>query len=286
MTARLLLAPFMILLAVVFGVPVGAGDKVQATEAQRAEIAPLIESLHLQELFEIVQLEGLSHAADLEKDMFPGRGKERWPELVRKIYDPERMTGMLTDAMAADMPENMVEGAKDFFDSDLGQRILTLEISAREAMLQPSVERAAQDYLAMLQDDGAPRIALLEEFVETNDLVENNVTAALNASYAFYTGLNAAGAFGEFRSEEEMLREVWSQEETIRLDSGIWVMSYLAMAYQPLSDAEIERYIAFCTSTPGQQINSALFSGFDVVFRVVSREMGLAAAQFMGGSDL
>ncbi|WP_163886642.1 DUF2059 domain-containing protein [Aliiruegeria sabulilitoris] len=286
MTARLLLAPFLVLLVVTLCGPSGAGDNVQSTDAQRAEIAPLIESLHLRELFEIVQMEGLSHAADLEKDMFPGRGKERWPDLVRQIYDPERMTDMLADAMAASMPEGMVEGAAAFFDSDLGQRILTLEISAREAMLQPSVESAAQDYLAMLQDDGSPRIALLEEFVEINDLVENNVIAALNASYAFYTGLNAAGAFGEFRSEEEMLRELWSQEETIRLDSGIWVMSYLAMAYQPLSDAEIERYIAFSTSTPGRQVNSVLFSGFDVVFRVVSREMGLAAAQFMGGSDL
>ena len=286
MTARLFLSPFLIVLALFSAGHGRAEESFQSSEEQRDAIAPLIETLRISDLFEIVRLEGLAHSEELERDMFPGRGRERWPGIVARIYEPDRMRLLLADDMASDAPDGMIDGAIAFFETDLGQQILSLELSVREAMLDPSVEAAAQDYLAMLQDDASPRLALLEEFVEINDLVENNVSAALNATFAFYTGLNAAGAFDEIRSEDEILRDIWRQEETIRLDSDLWVMSYLAMAYQPLSDADIRRYIEFGRSAPGQQVNSALFAGFDIVFRTVSREMGFAAAQFIGGSDL
>jgi hypothetical protein len=63
-------------------------------------------------------------------------------------------------------------------------------------------------------------------------------------------------------------------------------MPYLAMAYQPLSDADLEAYIAFSRTPEGQVLNRALFAAFDALFNALSRDLGLAAARLMAGQDL
>ena len=196
------------------------------------------------------------------------------------------MDALLLQGMAEGMEPARIDPLISFFQTDLGQRIVQLEVSARRAMLDPSVEAAAREYLALMQDEQAPRLDMLVEFATVNDLVEANVSAALNANYAFYTGLNDAGAFGEARSEDELLREIWQQEEDIRLETELWVMSYLALAYQPLSDEEMQAYLDFSATQACLHMNAQLFAAFDIIFRIISREMGLAAAAFMAGEDI
>lgn len=283
MLARIILGLSLLFFA---WLPAAAQAPAGADTTSREQIAPLIEATGVPELMEIIRAEGLSHAASLEADMFPGRGRARWSDMVDRIYDPARMLDLFAVEMAERTPPGQIDPVVDFYGAELGQRIVSLELSAREALLEPAVEAASNEYLALLQDEGGARLDLLEEFAGVNDLVESNVSAALNANFAFYTGLNNAGGFGEIREEGEMLREIWSQEEQIRFETALWVMSYLAMAYQPLDDRELDAYIGFSRSEAGQQLNANLFHAFDELFQVISYEMGMAAAQFMIGEDL
>lgn len=261
-------------------------EPLRASEEERERTAPLLQAVGMDRLLPILREEGMSHARDLEAEMFPGRGRARWPELVGGIYDTERMGLIMLDEIAADTEPWDLEPLTDFFDSELGRRIVDLEISARQAMLDPSVEEASQEYLAMLRDEGGERLDLLEEFASVNDLVDLNVTGALNANFAFFTGLNKAGAFTDFRGEEEMLQEIWAQEPEIRLDTELWVMSFLALAYQPLSDAEFRSYVEFSQTPAGRHFNINLFAAFNELFQTISNDLGMAAAQFMTGEDL
>ena len=129
--------------------------------------------------------------------------------------------------------------------------MIGLELSARRALLDPDVEAASQDRVTRMGDAGDPRIALIGRFVEANDLVESNVMGALNASYAFYTGLNEGGALGDEMAEDEILSDVWAQEPDVRTETGDWVYSFLVLAYQPLSDADLEAYIGFSRTAAG-----------------------------------
>jgi hypothetical protein len=80
--------------------------------------------------------------------------------------------------------------------------------------------------------------------------------------------------------------EVWSQEDGVRDETAKWLYSYLALAYQPLSDEDLGAYIAFNQSTTGQRMNAALFFAFDKVFRSVSFDLGRAAALELQGQDI
>ncbi len=249
-------------------------------------VAPLAEALGIGELMPIMRDEGLDYGADLARDMFPGRGGDRWTAQVGRIYDTDRMRREMEQGMAARLEAGKIDALLQFFESDLGRRIVGLELSARRALLDPGVEEASEEAATELEASGDPRFDLLQSFVEANDLVEMNVVGALNSNWAFYQGLDAGGAFDGQLTEEQMLADVWAQEEQIRAETRGWVYAYLGMAYEPLSDDELAAYTALSETPEGEALNAALFAAFDEMFTRISRELGLAAATFMAGEDI
>jgi hypothetical protein len=72
----------------------------------------------------------------------------------------------------------------------------------------------------------------------------------------------------------------------VRKESEKWLFSYLSLAYQPLSDADLDAYIAFSETPAGQRLNTIIFTAFDEAFRQVSFDLGRASALQMKGQDI
>ncbi|NRB00378.1 MAG: DUF2059 domain-containing protein [Rhodobacteraceae bacterium] len=258
-----------------------AGPVVADTDA-------LMDAMQIPTLLEIMAEEGVVHSADLEEELFPNRGGAGWRLVTGNIYNIDRMQDEFATRFDAGLTDAQAEVLTEFFASPRGARIVQLEIDARRAFLDETLEEAAIDaYNAARQEDAdADALAPLERFVEANDLVESNVMGALNSNYAFYQGLNDGGAFPRRMSEGEILADVWSQEDEIRADSTEWVYSYLSLAYGPLEEGDLDVYTALSESAEGRALNSALFGAFDDLFTRISRELGEAAAGFVVGQDL
>lgn len=258
-----------------------------APEAQREEIRALLGAMGLYDILAIMAEEGRNAAPDLAADMFPGQGGAAWMAVVASIYSADKMiaafeaalpVGALSDADIATLTR--------FFEDDVGARIVAGEIAARQAFLDPEVERMAGALAAQRIADSHPRMALLREFTRINDLVERNVSGALNGNLAFYMGLSDGGAFATPVPLEVMLDEVWGQEAAIRAETIEWLMAYQTLAYEDLTDAELQSYIDLSRSPAGQAINAGLFVAFDTVFNALSHDLGRAAAGFMIGEDI
>ncbi|MCX7644221.1 MAG: DUF2059 domain-containing protein [Rhodobacteraceae bacterium] len=255
--------------------------------AESAErIDPVFDALGLGELLAIMREEGQGYGADLETELFPGRGGAEWEAVVSRVYDVGRMSEEIRRGLDAELDDAAIAAITDFFSGEQGRRIVELELAARRALLDETVEQSARDTWQALQDEGGPRWAQLEEFARVNDLVESNVAGAMTANYAFYMGLIDGRAFDGPMTEEQVLSDVWSQEEQIRQDTTDWVYSFGALAYLPLSEEEFADYIAFTATPEGQAMNAALFSAFNAMFTTMSRELGLGAARFIAGQDI
>src|SRR5690606_17370936 len=176
--------------------------------------------------------------------------------------------------------------AEAFFGTPRGQEILKLEVEARRAMLDIAVEEAAQVEAERMKTERDPRLRLLRELIEAGDLIEMNVAGAMSANLAFFEGMAATGVPGMPSDRESMMAEVWGQEEGIRAETANWLVLFLALAYQPLPEADLKDYVAFSASAEGRRLNAALFAGFDAVSRKVSFELGRAAAEAMTGNDI
>lgn len=259
---------------------------VAAHSQAAARIEPLYDALRMTEVVEIMREEGIDYSEDLAAELFPGAGGEAWSDLVDEIYAVPRLERIVRDALARELEGADIDAMVAFFDSPLGRRIVGLENTARRALLSEDVDADSRAMLAEMIDAGDPRLDLIERFAETNRLIENNVVGAMNSNYAFYRGLSDGGAFDRSFTDEDMLADVWSQEEVIRDDTVEWLYSYLALAYRPLTDEEIGEYIAFSETEPGAELNQAVFDAFDEMFVSVSLALGHAAARFLSSQEL
>ncbi|MGL4281097.1 MAG: DUF2059 domain-containing protein [Albidovulum sp.] len=256
--------------------------------ARAADVDGLVAVLQLPEIFEVLAAEGEAYGKEIDANMLDGAGGASWAAAVHQIYAPDRLLAEFSTALEAALPPSGTDFAPviEFFGSGLGQQATTLEISARRALLDPDVEDASRLTLEEMRAENDPRVALVADFVEVNDLVESNVSNGLNANFAFYQGLRDGGAIGPEMSEDDVVAEVWSQEEAIRGETDIWVHAYLTMAYAPLSDEDIKRYTDFTRRPDAQVMNRAMTEAYAEVFRDVSRQLGRAAGVVLAGQSL
>ncbi len=259
--------------------PAVAGDR----------LAELVHVLQVPGIIAVLRDEGIDYALSLDADLFLGTGGAAWRSTVEAVHDlptmQRRFETALTGAMAADA--DTVAASLVFFGTERGQRLLTLEIEARRALLDEAVEDQAKARFAEMVAERAPRLELLRRFSEANDLIEMNVQGALNANLAFYRGLVEAGGPGtEDMSLDQILADVWSQEAEVRADTETWLYPFLALSYSSLPDEDLQAYIDFSESPAGRRLNAALFAAFDVLFNAQSYELGLATGRQLAGQDL
>lgn len=243
----------------------------------------LVDVLRIPEITKILRDEGKDYAASLERDMLGGDAGSFYRKRIARIYDLDLMTQAMNAALH-NLPDVDARATVAFFDTDLGARILTLESSARIAMADPSVDEIAHDAYDAARLDNSPRLEQVRHFIEINDLVERNVSGALSSNQRFYQGLVDGNALS--LSDEEIINQVWQEEDTLRADTTAWLFSYLLLAYRPLSDEDLDAYVVFSATPSGQALNKALFEGFDAMYHAISYEVGQAVAQAMNGRDL
>ncbi|HQY44533.1 MAG TPA: DUF2059 domain-containing protein [Paracoccaceae bacterium] len=263
----------------------GGGSMAQAAETPAAELERI---LLIPDLLEIMQKEGVAYGEEVASEFFEGEPDSDWSSDVARIYDPARIGPAFHQAFEEELARTGSDPAPmiEFFRSDLGQRILTLELSARSAMIDDAIEEEAKVAMDRLEEAGDPRLTMIRAYVAANHLVDMNVSSALNANLAFLTGLSQAGGFQSQMPEDEILAQVWSQEEEVRVETERWLLSFSLMAYSPLSDQDMQTYIAFSETPAGVALNRALYAAYDGIFTDISRELGLSAGRRMGGTSL
>jgi hypothetical protein len=270
------------------GLFAGALTLTASLPSAAGQVDDLVATLRLPEVFAVISAEGEAYGREIDDNMMDGGGGAAWHAAVTQIYAPDRLLPTFTGALEAALSESRVDigPAIAFFGSDLGQQATGLEISARRALLDPDVEDASRLKLEEMRSDNDRRLALIEDFVVANDLVESNVASGLNANYAFYQGLRDAGAIGPEMTDADVIAEVWSQEGAIREETGTWVHAYLTMAYTPLSDADLRRYTEVSREPGTEALNRAMADAFAKVFTDVSRQLGRAAGVVLAGQNL
>lgn len=263
-----------------------AGSIASAQSIEPAKGDALFQSLGLPAMLEVMREEGIVYGEEIGTDLFGGIASDNWKTNVSRIYDVDRMKAEVSRSLFEELDGSDVDAMIAFFSSEPGQSIIQLELSARRAMLDDEIEEASKEIAAEAAAEKTPRYQQVKRFVDANDLVETNVVGAMNANYAFFMGLADGGGFDGTLSEQDILTDVWSQEPEIRESTAEWVYSFLMLAYQPLSEAELEAYIEFSQTEAGQDLNDAMFLAFDGMFENISRALGLSAAEIMLSQDI
>lgn len=265
----------------------GAPASAQLSEPRvDPQVGAVIDALAVEDIVAIMRAEALDYGADIRDSMFPNRSAAEWSATLDRLYDVDRLAASVRDGL-----ETALEGADTaaiaaFLTSEPGASYIQLEVTARRAMLDPEVEEAAREMAAIALADETPRIALIRDFIAANDLIEINVASSMTGNFQFYRGLTEGALDAAPMSEEQILAEVWAGEEETRTFISEWLYAILNLAYQPMSDADLQTYIDFSRTTAGRQLNAALMQAYGAPFDEISRALGRAAARMMAGDDL
>ncbi len=243
----------------------------------------LVSAMKLQETMEILAQEGRDQARDLGDALLDDAGGDYFASQVAEMYDPVWMRIQISDSLSNGMSQSQIEQAAIFFESDLGQTVVSLENSARQAMSDDTIDEMAQQNYAT-SDKGGTFYRLVDEYVQVNNLVEQNAQTSFNSNYAFARGL--ANGRDQLREKEWLLDNLLSSDEKAREETVTWVYSFLLLAYQPLSEAELRENIAFSRTEAGRTLNQSLFEAYDRMMVEITFNLGEAIVHAMQASDL
>lgn len=263
--------------------------QVHGAQAEVAQpVQTLIEALQFAEAAQILREEGVASGQDLIADLPGGPDRASWNRVLDRVFNADRMVAVFSAEMDRQLASEpgLVTEATGFFASSIGARVVRLELEARRALLDDDVETAAELAHDELARQNPARQELIDRFVTVNDLIESNVMGALNGNLAFLRGLAETGGEGFAMPEADMLAQVWGAEPETRAEMVGWLLPFLTLAYQPLSDAELEAYIAFSETPAGQRINAAMFRAFDVLMVGLSGDLGRAFGRSLQGDDI
>ena len=248
----------------------------------RAQV--LMDVLKTDEVALILQAEGLEYAETLNQDMLNGQGGAGWDLQVGAIYSPQRLTETLRSFLEAEVQGALREQTINFFASDLGAQIITLENAARAAISDQDIEDAARSRYVELEANDDTRLAQIKRLVQSGDMIDRNVTAAMNSNFQFMRGLAEGGSVD--MTESQMLAEIADQHAEITEDTTGWLYGFLLLAYSPLDDAALDHYIAFAETEAGNALNRALFEGYGAAYAEISYALGRAVALNMVAEEL
>ena len=259
---------------IVWSAPVAAQDA-----------AALGDALLLPETVEILREEGLSYTQDLAADLFTGAPSAVWTEAVDAIFDEMILLDGLRDTLAAGLSPEAAGAAIAFYTSEPGAQIARLELAARRALLDETVEETAIREVGDALRDREPQAIRMRDYVDRVGMIEEETASAMTLSLAFTNGLRDGGALGAV-DEAAILRDLYDRVPQIRQDVTERIYAYFWLAYGPLEEKTIETYLAFLEGEDGTALMEATFAAYDAVYMQASRQLGLVAASQMRGSDL
>ena len=244
----------------------------------------LMDVLKIRELSAILHEEGLAFGATLNREWLEDQGGPAWAGQVTRIYDPEKISEGIREGLEPALQDEVLEDAITFFVSNLGTKIITLENSARSAMSDSAVEEEARARFAELQGGTDPRLIQINRMIDAGDLINRNVTSALNSNYNFLRALVDGDVY--MMSDDEILNDVMAERDEITADTLNWLGAFMTLAYSPLIIEELILYADFSETDAGKALNSGFFAGFDPLYENISYALGRAMALNMAAEEL
>lgn len=206
---------------------------------------------------QIAQIEPLMQAGLVQAEQALGVGGETdlkpLRDAVSKAFAPDRMRTAVRGGLAKSLPSEDARRSLDWLETEVGRRATALEETAGEVAETSNRAEISEQVLAALP---AERVKLLEHLARA--------TAAGEYAYRVQVGMAAAIGRGiasatgrRSDSIDETRREMQSRKVEIVALLERQTVAEFAVIYGPLSDRDLQSYIAFAESPAGRRYHEA-----------------------------
>lgn len=173
--------------------------------------------------------------------------------MVGQAFNSRRIRAQVAASLDQDLTPKTLANVKDFYHSDLGSRVASLESAAAMPSAWPQIE--SNGPALVRQYRGTERERLFDAFNQASRATENAVDTAIAVQTALGTAVAALRGqpadFDQIHSRVENQRDIL----TGLVEQQVYA-AYL-YTYKTLSDAQLKRYIQFLESRDGSQFSQA-----------------------------
>lgn len=212
---------------------------------------------------QVAQLDDLSVAGlneQYQAGRMPPQVYEYLVPILKDAYQADRIKRHLLARFQKSLDPACIEAVLSWLRSPLGRKITKLE----EAASTPEGVRQMTMYAAMLQSDPPPQERLrlverLDEAIKATDLMLDMATITVNETM---NGVVAAMPQQVDMDPVTLSRHLKTHREEMRKQFQKAATTTFLYAYQPLSDKELEEYIAFAESEHGKRYHKVVHEEF------------------------
>jgi len=188
-----------------------------------------------------------------------------------KAFAPERLRAAMRTALLKELSPADEGEVLEWLSTDLGTRITRLEEQRDTAEQQSKMEREAPKVLESLPKE---RLAKYERLAESIQAGESSANTIINVTTAIAYGIAIASPHGDVAMVKSIREQMEAQRPQMVAALAQRSIAIFAYTYQPLTDEELEKYVAFAESPAGKRYHDATTRALDRVLAQASLDMG------------
>lgn len=234
-------------LGVVFSLLSTGAGAVQAAERDRLEEFLTVTGFD-------VAIEGLQTSAMAGPAVTGGMSEDfgqQYADLAEEVFDPDLMLNRTLDMLQAVLPDDLVDVAIAFYDSDIGRPI----VQAENATVMTDDEVADTEGRRILEAERAensPRVALYEDMATAIGSMDTTIRAITELQVRFLVAASSAGVIEMSLSEPELRMVIAQQLMAVVPEIAENGLVNSAYAYRDISTEDLAVYVEVL-STPSMQ---------------------------------
>ncbi|MDF9302703.1 DUF2059 domain-containing protein [Tritonibacter mobilis] len=165
-----------------------------------------------------------------------------WESLTAEVFDTQKMRDTALDILEQTLSDEALFFAAEFYASDLGQRLVTVE-NASHMNEDGGTLEAGERIVSKLVEEGDPRVALYRDMNVAIGGTETALRAVQEIQFRFLMAASAAGVI-EMRIDADGLRALMkAQEGEMRREMAASSLAQSAYIYRDFTIEEVEAYV-------------------------------------------
>ncbi len=167
-----------------------------------------------------------------------------WARISDEVFETGRMHAMALDILEANLGDDLLTHAAEFYASPLGQRLVEAENASHMVEDDAAKQHEGEALVARGVAQGDARVAVLRKLNTAVDGAGTAVRAVQEIQVRFLMAASNAGVLDAVLDEGALRALLKEGEDELRLSLQRSALANAAYTYQDFSLAELEAYLA------------------------------------------
>jgi hypothetical protein len=196
----------------------------------------------------------------------------RFSNIVRAAFDAKAIHADAQTYIKLNLSENDMKEVLEWLDSPLGTKITKLEEEGSTAKAYEDMQAIGP--MLLHENKNSARLNKLIKLDKAIGVTQSSANTVLNIQLAMITAMSAAMEVDKRPSFEDVQELVKKNQPQIHAAMSQMVQIQFLYSYRELTDHEIDRYIQFAESMPGQRYHNVSIRAIDEALVHAARRIG------------